>query len=285
MNCSQRDTYVANISTTGSLEALAREAFEDIRVSFQCRVEYGVPDASLGDVRYRLSNPDPSFLLLKNPLTHAGRFIEGTKRVYVLNNDEWIANAKFTKGPTYVGQYLYAPSAILLHSFDSSPISWCRNVLIHETLHSVSIYSRIWNNSPDIIAKHRMLIEGITECLTGYVLLKRHADCYAAWKPSVQGKCAIAYRDSTKLFCSLAQKVGITPIASFYLSLETNFRDPWDHLVQGIHDAGFPTFTFAMNEATAFREAQFREECVQKIPGFKKIYDSLSRALDFSQIP
>jgi hypothetical protein len=285
VNCSQRDTYVTGVSTAGGLEALAKEAFEDIRTSFQCSVEYGIPDASLGDVRYRLSNPDPSFLLLRNPQTGVGRFIEGTKRVYVLNHDEWILNQRFTKGPTYVGQYLYAPSAILLHSFDSGPISWCRSVLVHETLHSVSTYSRIWSNPPDIIAKHRMLIEGITECLTGYVLQKKRLDCYATWKSSAQGKCAIAYRDSTKLFCSLAQKVGIMPIASFYLSLETDFRGPWNRLVKGIHDAGFSAFGFAMDETTAYRESQLREECVRKIQGFKKIYDSLAKALDFSQIP
>jgi hypothetical protein len=285
LNCSQRDTYVANLSTTEALEALAREAFDDIRTSFQWNVEYGIPDASLGDVRYRLSNPDPSFLFLRNPRTHGGRFIEGTKRVYVLNHDEWMVNQRFTKGPTYLGQFLYAPSAILLHSFDSGPISWCRNVLVHETLHSVSIYSRIWNNHPDTIAKHRTLIEGITECLTGYVLLKKHPDCYAIWKTSVQGKCVIAYRASTKLFCSLAQKIGITPIASFYLSLDTNFRGPWNQLVNGIHDAGFPAFSFRIDETTAYREFQFREECVRKIPGFKKIYDSLTKALNFSQIP
>jgi hypothetical protein len=286
LNCPQRNNYISCASRTGGLEALAREAFEDIRTSFQCRVEYGVPDTLLGDVRYRLSNTaDPSLLLLRNPRTGIGRFIDGTKRVYVLNHDEWIANQRLTKGPTFIGQYIYEPCVVLLHSFDSSPISWCRNVLVHETLHSVSIYSRIWDNPQGIIARHRTLIEGITECLTGYVLLKKRPDCYASWKSSVQGKCVIAYRDSTKLFCSLAQKIGISPIASFYLSLANNFRGPWGQLVQGIHEAGFATFTFAMDETTAYRESQFREVCVKEIPGFKKIYDSLAKALDFSQIP
>jgi hypothetical protein len=283
LNCPQRNTYLGGAETPRSLEDLAKDAFEDIRTSFQYRVEYGIPDSALNDIRYRLSNLDVSFLLLRNPRTGVGRFIEGTKRVYILNHDEWIANQRLTKAPTYVGQYLYAPSVVLLHEFNSGPFCWCRNVLIHETLHSVSLYSRIWNMAPDLISKHTKLMEGITECLTGYVLMKKHPVCYNTWGSGVLDKCTIAYRESTKIFCSLAQIAGVTPIAEFYLSVDSDFGIPWNRLVEGIHNAGFNTFNFALDERTAFREMQFREECVRSVPGFRRIYDS-RKALDFSQI-
>lgn len=284
MNCPQSDQYISRAGTDAGLEGLEREALGEIQASFRCVVEYGVPASELNDIRYRISNQDASFLFLKNPRTGGGRFIEGAKRVYILNHPEWIANQRLTDRPAVLGRYLYDPAVVLLHSDGSIPVSWCRNVLVHETLHSVSLYSRICSNPLDIISKHHALIEGITECLTGYVLLKRHPDCYGIWKSSVRGRCTIAYREITRLFCSLAQVIGIDPLASFYLSLERGFNIPWNQFIESIHSAGFTRFNYVLDERTAFREPLFREECVRSITGFKRTYDSEAKSLDFSQI-
>jgi hypothetical protein len=129
------------------------------------------------------------------------------------------------------------------------------------------------------------LIEGITECLTGYVLFKKRPECYATWKLNSQGNCRIAYRETTRLFCSLAQIIGITPIASFYLSTETSFNAPWNRFVESIRSVGSNRFSYALSESTAFREHLFREESVKSIADFNKIYDSQAKSLDFSRIP
>jgi hypothetical protein len=285
LNCPHSDQYINSAGTAEGLEDILKEAFEDIQTSFRCRVDYGVPASELSDSRYRFSNPDVTRLFIRNPRTGIGRFIEGTKRAYILNNDEWMATQKLTMGPQYAGVYCYPPAVILLHSNGNAPNSWCKNVLIHETLHSVSLYSRIWDNPSGIIARHKMLIEGITECLAGYVLLKKHLDCYDVWKLSAQGNCAIGYRPSTKLFCSLAQVIGIDPLADFYLSWEREFNAPWNKLLEAIHSIGYTKFKYTLDDHTAFRENLLRDECVKFINGFKKIYDSDARALDFSQIP
>ena len=285
MNCPQSDRYIEIAGSVEGLEGIVKEAFDDIHASFRCRVDYGVPASELSASRYRFSNPDVTRLFIRNLRTGIGRFIEGTKRVYILNNDEWMATQRLTMGPQYAGIYCYPPAVILLHSNGNAPNSWCRNVLIHETLHSVSLYSRIWDNPSGIIARHKMLIEGITECLAGYVLLKKHLDCYDAWKLSVQGKCAIGYRQTTRLFCSLAQVIGIDPLANFYLSLEKEFAAPWKKLSESIHSAGYTKFKYVLDDHTAFRENLLRDECVQFINDFKKIYDSDALSLDFSKIP
>jgi len=284
VDCPQSDRYVGQAQIAGGLECLEREALGAIQASFRCAVEYGVPLSELSDIRYRISNQEATFLFLRNPRTSGGRFIEGSKRIYILSHAEWIANQKLTDKPTIIGRYFYAPAVILLHSNGSSSISWCRNVLIHETLHSVSLYSRIWSNPPDILSKHLALIEGITECLTGYVLLKRYPDCYDVWKSNIRGKCRVAYREITKLFCSLAQVIGIDPIANLYLSLEKGFNVPWTQFVDSVHSVGFRRFEHILDERTAFREPLFKEECVRSISGFEKIYDSDAKSLDFSQI-
>jgi hypothetical protein len=286
LSCQQRGTYTATAITPQGLEALTRAALSDIQSSLNCNVQFGVSDASLADIRYNLStsNADPSFLLIRNP-RGVSRFIEKGNRAYVLNNDEWMANQRWTGGPMFVGRYLYGPAAILLHSFEGSgAVYWCRNTLIHEVLHSVSLYSRIWGDPPDLIPKHEPLNEGITEFLTGYVLFKKYPDCYVTWKGSAPGKCAVAYRERTKLFCSLAQIVGVAPIAKFYFSNGADFNAEWNMFIRDIQSLGFRGFRFGLDKNTAFREVQFREECMKSIPGFKKIYDSKVAVLDFSKV-
>jgi hypothetical protein len=267
------------------LGELEEESINDIRTSLRCIAEYGVRTEDLTEIRYRISNQDALFLFLRNPRTTGGRFIEGIKRAYVLNHDEWIANTKLAGNAAALGRYLYEPAVILLHSNAGTFGSWCRNVLIHETLHSVSLYSRIWNIFPDIIARHRALIEGINECLTGYVLFKKRPECYSIWKLNSQENCRIAYRETTRLFCSLAQIIGINPITNFYLSTETDFNASWNRFVESVRSVGSNRFSYALSESTAFREPLFRDECVKSIADFRKIYDSQARSLDFSRIP
>ncbi len=286
MGCPQHPLYISGAITSQGLESLTLSTLSDIQSCFSCNVQFGVPTASLTEIRFNLagSNPDPSFLAIRNP-RGGSRFIEKTNRAYVLNHEEWMINQRWTGGQTIIGRYLYAPATILLHLFESSNIVlWCRNTLIHEVLHSTSIYSTVWNDPPDIVAKHEPLNEGITEFLAGYVLFKKYPECYAIWKASTQGRCAIAYRERTKLFCSLAQVVGVGPIANFYFSTNTEFNGAWNKFVQEIRSLGFSKFNFALSKNQAFREAQFREECVKSISGFKKIYDSKIKVLDFSQV-
>jgi hypothetical protein len=283
--CPRHKEYTGRASTDRELEILEREIIDDLKPLFPYGVNHGVCTESLNEIRYRISNIDSTFLFLRNPRTTGGRFIEGSKRVYVLNHFEWVTNQRLTENPSYLGRYLYAPAVILLHSNPESSNSWCRNVLIHEILHSVSLYSRIWEHYQNIISKHHALIEGINECLTGYVLFKKHPQCYSLWKLNRQGYCQIAYREITKLFCSLAQIVGIDALAKFYLSSEHSFSFPWNRFIESIRSAGFGGFTYALDEATAFREPSFREECIKSIPSFKKLYDSHAKSLDFSRIP
>jgi len=284
--CSQHKKYTDRAVIDSGLGGLEEEVANDIKASFPCAVEYGVKTEDLKEIRYGISNRQgPLYLFLRNPRTTGGRFIEGTKRAYILTHDEWIANARLTCNVMFIGTYLHDSAVILLHSNAGTFGSWCRNVLIHETLHSVSLYSRIWNTFPGIIARHRALIEGINECLTGYVLFKRRPACYGVWKLNNQGNCRIAYRETTRLFCSLAQIIGITPIANFYLSTDTGFSAPWNRFVESIRSVGFSQFRYALSESTAFREPLFRDECVKSIADFSKIYNSQAKSLDFSRIP
>lgn len=288
MHCSISDEYLDKAKSDSGLVELEKEAIEDIQASFNFQAMYGIPTNELFNVRYTISNQDPYALFLKNPPIHGGRFLDAPKRFFILQHAEWCANQRLTGPPSRRGVTIYDLAVVLLHENGDNSNSWCRKTLIHEILHNVCLYSRIWNKFPNITSKHHTLIEGITETLTGYVLLKRHQNCYNRWKTNQLGRCSISYRESVRLWCSFSQIVGITNLAKFYLSLKDNFIDPWTQLVQYIHSiqsVGFPQFDYQLNEERAFNEPQFRDICVKSLPGFRKIYDSQTECFDFSRIP
>jgi len=197
VECKQRDEYLGDLQTSGRLDALGKQALDDISASFQRRASYGIATDQLAGVRLQVGTqePNPYYLFIRNP-SGGGRYIAGSTRFYILNDDEWLLN---NLNNSWVGAYNNNVAVISLRSSKIPGYSWCKNTLIHETLHSTSLYSRIYT-IPGIIDLHRDLNEGITECLNGYVMFKRHQECYNAWRQSVRGRCAIAYKSSTKLF-------------------------------------------------------------------------------------
>lgn len=278
MQCSMSSNYVNGGST--SIEHYQDEALGDIRSSLHVQATYGIPNDELDTVRYRIEARDAGALFLRDVRTGRGFFLGAPKRVFVIANHIWIANQRLTGPSRRRGVYLYEPAVILLNE----PI-WCRKTLIHETLHSASLYSRIFSIFPDITRNHYQLIEGITECLVGYVLLDRHPDCYKNWKTNQMDRCSISYINRVKLWCSLCQYVGIGDLAGFYLSQHTSLAEPWQTLLQAIRNAGFREFDFDLEPRRAFNEPRFRDVCMNSFPDFRETYESSTKCLDFSQIP
>lgn len=283
MHCSISDAYLNQAKNDNGLSQLEKEAFDDIKASFNLQIEYGIPTSGLLNVRYLISNRNLSEVFLVNPRTRGGCFLEAPKRVFVVENHEWLANPRLLGPPAWRGAYRFPIAAILLHENGDMKNSWCRTTLIHETLHSISLYSRIWDVFPNIFSKHLLLVEGVTECLTGYVLFKRQQSCYNEWKIGQMERCSISYKENVRLWCSFSQIVGIAGLAEFYLSLGNNFSAPWNQFLQSVRAKGF-RFDYQLDERKVFREPAFREVCVKSLPGFKKTYDSLATCFDFSKI-
>jgi hypothetical protein len=279
VHCSSSDAYLIQIKNDAGLEALLAEAIEDISAAFNSKIDYGIPTNQLFNVRYAINNLDPRRLFISNPHTRGGRFLE-SKRIFLLQDYEWLANKNLVGPYVWRGSYRYDSGAIFLHENGDSKNSWCRTAVLHETIHSVSLYSRIWNVFPDIIQRHLFLNEGVCECLTGYVLFKQHYECYDEWKKEQIERCSMAYKESTKIWSSLSQIIGIRPITEFYFSSGNIFTLPWNQLTQEIAKVA-NTFKFVVDESKIFRETNFREECLRSIPSFREIYES-PNCFDFS---
>lgn len=278
------NNYVSKGSTSSGLAHLENEVLQDIQATFHISPTYGIPTEKLFEVRYQFESRNPQALFLRNVRTRGGRFLDAPQRIFVVDDLDWRANRHLTGHPGKRGCYNYALAVTLLHENGDNRNSWCRKTLIHEVLHSVSLYSRIWNRFPNIIRFHKFFREGITETLTGYILFKRHRDCYEGWKSGQLERCLISYRPNVRIWCSFCQCVGINDLAEFYLSSQENPTDAWNQLVQSIHALGFTTFNYQLDPRRAFNELEFRQVCIDSFPNFREIYESLTRCLDFSRI-
>jgi len=279
------DDYISKTSNNSELAQLEKEILQDIQETFNIPPRYGIPTENIFTIRYHYETQNPQALFLKDPLTRSGRFLGAPQRIFVVSNSEWRANPHLTSHLGVRGRIIYPLAAILLHENGDNKNSWCRKTLIHEILHGVSLYSRIWDRFPNIIRLHNFFIEGITECLTGYVLLKRHKECYEEWKSNRLYRCTISKEQHVRTWCSFCQCVGIKDLAKFYLSTQENPVEAWQQLVQSVHAKSFKKFNYQLNPNSAFREPQFRQICINSFPDFKAIYLSLSKCLDFSRIP
>jgi hypothetical protein len=115
---------------------------------------------------------------------------------------------------------------------------WCIETLIHETLHSLSIFGLV----PDIRRRYTPMIEGLTECLTEYMLSANYAGPYNCLRQK-NTYCTLTYPYETRIWCALANVIGYRGIASIYF---WNKRNDWETLFeefsQGIRKAGYPKF-------------------------------------------
>ena len=282
MTCIRKSEYIQD-SSREHLENLQDEVFQTINEIVGIIPQFGMPDETLLVNRQRLLNNSRYPIRIVSP---NGRitplFIEGTRRIWVLDHNTWgYGPNRWVLGNLNVrGLYWIKAGAILLHE----PI-WCRHTLIHETLHSTSLFCRAFQQYGSINWNlQNSFREGITETITGYILQRNYPECYEAWRTNRFTECRIDGRSRVKFWCSLCQCVGIADLANFYFSLQNNVNEQWTQYSESLQEQGFEEFSYPIGEDTIYNEGQLRQISFNAIPGLKDIYDDLERCLDFYRI-
>lgn len=154
---------------------------------------------------------------------------------------------------------------------------WCLKTLLHEALHTVSVFSA----RKDLGRKFWLLNEGLTEFFTGYLLHRSHGSCHEAWKTKKYSACSISYFDQVRLWCTLCNFISLQEVQKIY------FRDPaapewekiWKQFIQRINKAGYRGFTDAV------KGDKKPKEILKHFPeDFRRIYHSRDQNLDYGRI-
>lgn len=116
--------------------------------------------------------------------------------------------------------------------------NWCLCNVIHEILHSRSPFSR----HPCPPQNAGFVVEGITELLTGWTLMREFPSCYVDWHDVGQSCFLKPYMPYVKLWLYLCtNKIGISKIVDLYL--DSTMRQPFVALrkllcVEGLQGCG-----------------------------------------------
>lgn len=161
--------------------------------------------------------------------------------------------------------------------------NWCLKTLIHETLHSTSVFI----NRPDLYGRYQDLVEGLTEFYTGYILFNNYNDCYKAWKGRSYDVCSFTYEKSIQLWGAICHFIGIEQLASIYFWQGHNeWERCFQEFIEKIREAGYPNFKniLQMKKNLATR-VYLTQECLRNFESrFEEILSSPNESLDYSSM-
>jgi len=221
-----------------------------------------------------------------NPSTRFQRTVqteEGLIFPLLLDSSQRITQVPETVVRTLLGAFpydvvrgvtLYEVGKILL-----SENQWCIETLIHEVLHSLSIFAV----RTDVGQHYRLMVDGLTECLTEHVLSRYHAGTYNSCLRAKGTYCTLTYPYETKIWCALASVIGYDRIVPIYFwTGRTDWETIFDEFAQAIRKAGYPKFENVLKAPGKLAVmARLHQECGRRIGAiYGKAYRQLSERYD-----
>jgi len=260
MACIQGREFIRLAQIPGQLETMLNQSISDIK----------------GAIFIGAKKPNPSIQCQLRASGSLGIDLPASVRICEVTEPMWSLN--FSGYPHVRALYVPTLGKIFLHQG-----RWCRKTLIHEALHSLSVF-----NVRTDLNSFLFLREGLTEFLTGYILFKRYTGCYDAWRQKTYPDCRIAgYERNVRLWCAFCNFVSIKPVSRMYFwDPASDWQTSYNEFIDAIHSAGHVGFRdiMAVQPPVTLEEA-FVQECIDNFgPKFKDIYESRIRGLDFSQV-
>ena len=262
LSCPQR----ASIISSSDLEALRENALDDVKDTLYQQAQVGSPSANC-QIRVATAGI-PQWI----PLTSGIRIMELSPIDILVN---------YPTFPINEGRGLYDPKigkTILCQG------KWCRETLIHETLHSLSFSSV----RMDLRRTFLSLFEGLTELFTGYLMFCRYPKCYTAWKMNSYPYCSVTYVPSVRLWATFCRFISMAELVKiFFWNGTPNWEGRCRGLLDCIHKSGYPLFDDFVKRPNPTVESKILEECLKNFgrEKFRSIYQGpLQNTLDFTQI-
>jgi hypothetical protein len=195
-------------------------------------------------------------------------------RVWVLESRTW--DQVFGLGRER-GRYKPTTNKILLKKEN-----WCRDCMVHESLHSVSMFSHPDNsNAFDMM---RLFVEGATEFLTGLLLWRAHRNCYENWRLVRFPKyCGASYPKETKTFLAFCGCANAQSLLDLYFGAHSdNLGVAWSSFIEAIRNDTGKKFKDVFPDAQRIGLFMaFKNECDRQ---FGRNFRKLQKSLDYSSV-
>jgi hypothetical protein len=162
---------------------------------------------------------------------------------------------------------------------------WCVSTVVHETLHGVSSIQAL-NEALQL----KPLFEGLTECLTGYVLYKKYSYTYSnCWNTDEHLTwCRIPdlYRPNTRSWGAFFHFVPIRCIFPIYFESHSNWKTMCSGFADAIRTAGYPKFRDVLERvlSSQITDRMFWAECKQIFGKKFAVISGTPFSLDFSSV-
>jgi hypothetical protein len=231
--------------------------------------------------RARYSNESTDFHYYLGIGTEKGFYqIQGSQRVVEIREPEIIV--QFAQGHSVGGEV----RGLTRHQEGKIILNrgyWCVGTLIHEALHSVSVFGR----REDLRRNCEPFIEGMTELLTGMVLKANHPDSFLNCYNARQTACNYRNHFVSSIWCSLCH---VVPLHELYPIYFWDSREDWERLfaefTRRIKQLGYPRFrnVNVINSSLPLM-SRLHQECWENFgQRYREAFESLTTRLDFSKI-
>jgi hypothetical protein len=235
-NCGSRNPYVT--PARANLETALSEALDDIKSVLNSSARFMV------DQPRAFMYSDYGINTILSP---------GSSRIKEF--DPFLFDRHFGRG--FRGIYQPESGRIFLKEG-----SWCRHCLIHETLHSVSVF--VVPQNRHVGDRYIFLREGLTEFLTGYVLWRKYTNCYNAWKGKMHPDwCALFsdYEEMARIWYTFCRFVPFEKVKKlFFGNSTTNWSRLWNEFLREINTLGY-SFNDPMGGGPLRFQDRFLNEC------------------------
>lgn len=164
---------------------------------------------------------------------------------------------------------------------------WCVSTVIHETLHAVCGIQTL-----DEAHALKPLFEGLTECLTGYILFKEYDHVYSnCWKTDEASWCKISdlYRPNCRRWGAFFHFVPFDTVLPLYFEPMSGWSERCTKFVEAVRQNGYNSFRDVLNDvltaSTPVTDFTFWTECRRVLGKRFMIISGTPAALDFAAMP
>jgi len=261
LSCPERTRYFGQAGSLSGIEKLHDEALAQTRQTFSAR--HPVQEIKK-ELQLKRRTDGQIILTLPDYI-----------KIWVIDKTSW---AQAFGSLDQRGRHYPQENKILLQNR-----SWCKKTLIHETLHSLSIFNlqRNW----DEFAKTKIFAEGLTEFVTGLFLYRKHIECYESWRLNKFPQwCNLSYPRETKTFYAFCGFVHVQRLLDFYFGIqETDLVHAWSKFIAAIRQETRSEFKDVYGKGIGIELfTAFRNECEKQFG--KKFRKKLKELVDYGTL-